>query len=69
MTADMFGRTEEEKAAAAADRDKVLSVPCPGCEVEAGQRCVNTITGTPTNIAHAVRATAWDKAKKKAQSD
>jgi hypothetical protein len=51
--------TETEKAAAAAERDKALSVPCPECKRPAGSRCITLDTYQPSNIVHKARVEAW----------
>ena len=59
----LMGSTEEEKAAEAARRDRVLSVPCPECNRPAGSRCITLDTHQPTNLVHRARVLAWRAAQ------
>jgi hypothetical protein len=53
---------EDEKAAALAARDLTLTVACPECKREAGQRCLS-ILGVPSNLVHKARHEAWKAAR------
>lgn len=54
---------ETAKAADLARRDKVLSVPCPLCYADAGQRCMHIPDMVRTNIVHKARVTAWRESR------
>lgn len=58
-----MAKTEQEKAAALAKRDKALTVACPLCGAEPGERCIRlegvATYGRPTNLTHKERVSAW----------
>jgi hypothetical protein len=53
---------EPAKAAAAADREKVLAVPCPRCGARTGSCCLSQ-DGVPINLIHGARVVSWQAQK------